>query len=381
LFIESGKAPAFGPVTITNQPETVGTFDPVEVAPVRSIVLGVTPDQRTDLDMTTALDVQHQTAALRRAAVRATLAPSVHNTQPWRMELKANELNVFADRTRQLRVLDPTQRQLIISCGCAVMNARVSLASSGLGVEVERFPDPTRPDLLARITTTDETVPALDPLRGLDSVIELRQTNRRRFSDDPVPAEVIETLELAARTEDTMIFVVRSEDDRLNLALLSQKADDMQNLNPAYRAELRAWTSDDPKRRDGVPAMAVPHVDGDAQDEIPIRDFDTRGMGWLPTGTHSSRNQCLLLLGTPGDNPESWLRAGEALERVLLEITRHGFAASPLTQVIEIPSARAALRHELRLTMNPHLLIRVGRAPLTPASRRRRLVDVLVENP
>ena len=42
-----------------------------------------------------------------------------------------------------------------------------------------------------------------------------------------------------------------------------------------------------------------------------------------------------------------WLRAGEALERVLLEITRHGFVASPLTQVTEVPYARAGLRREL----------------------------------
>jgi hypothetical protein len=52
------------------------------------------------------------TTALRRAAIRATLAPSVHNTQPWRLVIKGGELNVFADRSRQLQVLDPTTRQL-----------------------------------------------------------------------------------------------------------------------------------------------------------------------------------------------------------------------------------------------------------------------------
>jgi hypothetical protein len=67
------------------------------------------------------------TTALRRAAIRATLAPSVHNTQPWRLVIKGDELNIFADRSRQLQVLDPTTRQLLISCGCALFNARVSL--------------------------------------------------------------------------------------------------------------------------------------------------------------------------------------------------------------------------------------------------------------
>ncbi len=74
------------------------------------------------------------------------------------------------------------------------------------------------------------------------------------------------------------------------------------------------------------------------------------------------------------------MRGGEALERILLEITRRGFAVSPLTQVVEIPSTREALREELALTMHPLVLLRVGRAPLTPATRRRRLADVLFEN-
>ena len=40
----------------------------------------------------------------------------------------------------------------------------------------------------------------------------------------------------------------------------------------------------------------------------------------------------------------AWLRTGEALKRMLLEITRLGLVASPLTQVVEVPMGRAALR-------------------------------------
>ena len=83
-----------------------------------------------------------QTQSLRQAAVRATLAPSVHNTQPWRFVLTQGNLEIHANWTRKLRVLDPTGRQLLISCGCALFNARVALAASGYDAVVERFPDP-----------------------------------------------------------------------------------------------------------------------------------------------------------------------------------------------------------------------------------------------
>ena len=128
-----------------------------------------------------------------------------------------------------------------------------------------------------------------------------------------------------------------------------------------------------------MPAAAVPRADGRAQDEVPIRDFDTHGEAGLPAATQPSKDQTLVLLCTAGDSPSEWLRGGEALERVLLEISRHGYRASPLTQVTEVPSARAELRRELRLTGYPHVLLRVGRAAATPASRRRRLVDVLID--
>ena len=327
------------------------------------------------------LTAQQRLIALRRAAVRATLAPSVHNTQPWHFELSSSGLDLFADNFRQLQVLDPLGRQLTISCGCALMNARASVASQGYTAHVDRLPDDTRSHWLAHLDVTPTVHGQIDPLLALDRFVELRQTNRRRFSDDEVPAEVISSLLDAADAEGALLVAIRSDTDRTAVATLSQRADELENANPAYRAEMRAWTTDDQHRLDGVPSRAVPRVTGRSDDDIPIRDFDTRGDGWLPAETRSSRNQCLLLLGTAGDSRGSWLQAGEALERVLLDVTRHGFAASPLTQVIEVPATRQALRTELGLSMYPHVLLRVGRAPLTPASSRRRLVDVLIERP
>lgn len=317
--------------------------------------------------------------ALRRAAVRATRAPSVHNTQPWRFVLRADSLEIHADRTRQLRVLDPRGRQLIISCGCALFNTRVALAAAGIAADVERIPDQLRPAVVAKVMASGVRLADDALIAHLDPSIDTRQTNRRRFSDAVVPESLVTLLRESAAAEACDLFPVVRDEHRLALAELSQVADRIENADPAYRAELRQWTSDDPGRDDGVPSYAVPHVDGRAGDAVPMRDFDTHGMGWLPSRTESSARQCLLLIGTDDDNPAAWVRTGEALEHVLLEITRAGYAASPLTQVIEVPQTHAALREDLGLAMHPHILLRVGRAPITPATRRRRLADVIVE--
>ena len=65
------------------------------------------------------------------------------------------------------------------------------------------------------------------------------------------------------------------------------------------------------------------------------------------------------------------------LTRLGLSDLEAGYAVSPLTQVIEVPSTRIALQTELSLVMHPHVLLRVGRAGVTPGTPRRLLTDVL----
>ena len=77
-----------------------------------------------------------------RAVELATRAPSVHNTQPWRFRADGDVLDLYADRSRQLAHLDPLGRQLTLSCGAALLFARVALGTTGLAHRVEIMPDP-----------------------------------------------------------------------------------------------------------------------------------------------------------------------------------------------------------------------------------------------
>lgn len=318
--------------------------------------------------------------AVRAAAVRASRAPSVHNTQPWTFVVRDGVLDVHADDSRRLAVLDPRGRQSAISLGCAVLNARVSLAAAGFGAEVTLLPYPDAPDLVAEIVARPGR-PADPVLAALEPAIERRQTNRRRFGDQPVPDHLADRLVAAAAAEGARLFPVVRDEHRLAVARLSQLADSVQQVDPRYRGELRAWMTDDPGRLDGVSADAVPLVGGPetTRDEVPLRHFDATGVGSLPSTTASSSRQCLFVLGTLSDSHVAWLQAGQALERVWLELTAAGCVASPLTQVIEVPRTHALLRAELGLGMTPHLLLRVGHAEPTPFTRRRRLVDVLID--
>ncbi len=328
--------------------------------------------------MTSVINPQ-LTKALRRAAVRATRAPSVHNTQPWRVVLDGDSMQIHVDPSRELQVLDPRGSRAMVSCGSALFNARVALAASGYRVSVERLPDPSCPGLVARVVIDESAGPGEAALTQLDPMIDVRQMNPRRFSDELVPSQVVDALVDAGNIEGGEVSPIVRPDDRLATTRLTRLADRIENTDPAYRAELRAWTSDDSGRWDGVPAYAVPAY---AAPYLNRRAGDDSAEGFPGAdgaSELSGRTECLLLVGSIDDTPLGWLRTGEALERMLLEITRRGYAASTPSQVIEVASTNERLRQELRLEMHPHALLRVGRAPATPPARRREFVDVLIE--
>ncbi|WP_448522145.1 hypothetical protein [Schleiferia thermophila] len=77
---------------------------------------------------------------------KAVRAPSSHNTQPWIFHVAESAINLYADRTRALPVNDPDDRELTISCGCALMNLRVAAAAEGLDARLEALPDPVEPE-------------------------------------------------------------------------------------------------------------------------------------------------------------------------------------------------------------------------------------------
>ncbi|MEU2348500.1 hypothetical protein [Modestobacter sp. NPDC049651] len=115
--------------------------------------------------------------ALRLAADRAMRAPSVANSQPWRLALFRDRLEVLLDRSRQALPRDPVGRELVLSAGAALFNARVGVAGSHLVDAVRRFPDPARPELAA-VLRAEPGVPDRR-LTALAPAVDLRHSNRR----------------------------------------------------------------------------------------------------------------------------------------------------------------------------------------------------------
>jgi hypothetical protein len=144
---------------------------------------------------------------------------------------------------------------------------------------------------------------------------------------------------------------------------LTRTGENRMRTDPRYRAELAAWTTPGGVgRRDGVPRQAF--GPRDQLGAVPLRDF-ALGHG-APTATVAFEPEpTLILLFTTGDTPADWLRAGAALQRVLLTATLRGLAATPLSQLVEVPKLRALLA-DTTSGQVVQTVLRIG-YPTTPA--------------
>jgi hypothetical protein len=316
-----------------------------------------------------------------RFAVRyAILAPSSHNTQPWRFIINGDELLVCADRTRSLANIDPFDRELIISCGAALLNLRVALAHFRVPVEITTFPQSSDPDIVARIAFP-ASGPILKDLAALFNAITKRTTNRRPFSSEDVPAAIMERLKSAATSEGVDVAFAQDLLQLERLATLIAEADRRQFDDPRFRRELASWIH--PSRStDGMPAASQglrPLTDAATPIiALAIRTFDL-GNGVAAAHEELARGSPLLVaLSTPMDNKEGWLGAGLGLQRLLLVAADAGYSASYLNQPIEVPDLRTKLAKELSIDGYPQLLLRVGRGQPVSHSPRRPISDVLI---
>jgi len=302
----------------------------------------------------------------------AVAAPSMHNTQPWRFRVRryTHTIELRADPARALPHSDPDGRAVHIACGAALFNLRLAAAVAGREPVVKLLPDPLQPVLLA-------TVRLAGPYRALPAEQELcaaitrRHTNRLPFSDRPVPPAVLAELVEAARVEGAILHVL-DHDEAVRVLRLVQDAERDQLADPAYRAELATWAGG-ARDREGIPDSALgPRA---LYGPTPVRDFtpsrpEARGYAWFEKAP-----QLAVLSVRTGDRA-SWLRGGQALQRVLLTATVRGIAASPLTLPLETADAWL-VRDSRSGHEQPQMILRIGYGLPVPPTPRRPVSQVL----
>jgi|GEM_PF-70654 len=323
---------------------------------------------------------RHTVTKLRFCLRYAILAPSSHNTQPWRFVSAGDTIELLADRTRALPVADPDDRELVISCGAALHHLRLAMRCFGIPETTEILPDPAQPDLLARVVARGPRPQPTELDHRLLAAIVTRRTNRRAFDSRAVAPAVVQALAAAARAEGAEAAFTADEGIRRSIAAMVAEADLVQLHDKRFRRELAAWMHHSRTRsRDGIPgyAFGISEIESIAAPAV-VRTFDLGNGRAARDQSLAAHSPVLGVLGGRTDDPPGWLAVGQALSAVALTATAANVAHAYLNQAVEVPEVRERLRRALPAVEHPHLVLRFGFASPVRRTPRRPLDEVLI---
>lgn len=208
--------------------------------------------------------------------------------------------------------------------------------------------------------------------------IQERRTSRFPFLEREVSQEVRQLLQDAAAAEGARLVFPRSTHTDFLLDLF-RDAETLSFEHPEGEDDLRRWTrlgAEADTAVDGVPEYAfgpvkrggrAPQRDFAAHRPVPARDEAT-----------FEKTPVLALLSTYGDRPPDWVKAGQALERVLLTATAQGLCTAMTSHALENADLRVFARDPVSGPGYVHMVLRLGHGERGRGTPRRPVRDVLV---
>jgi hypothetical protein len=301
----------------------------------------------------------------------ATAAPSLHNSQPWSFKVDAGTITVYADPARHLMRTDPTGRSLLISCGAALFNLRVAAEHLGFHPRVRLLPHGIDPTLVATVTVERHHA-HVGGLAAYYPAIAARHTNRFPFQNRTIPHAALAALAEAARAENALLRIYDDPNEVARIVDVLHDADMAETLDPGVRVERQSWIGG-PHRDDGIPVRSLgPRPDGAG---TPFRDLG-QNVGEPRDIARFERTPTVAILSTMHDERADWVRAGQALQRVLLEATGAGLAASFMNQPLEHDGLRGQVRSPATGVGYSHMIMRIGYGESVSPTERRPLSAV-----
>jgi hypothetical protein len=307
----------------------------------------------------------------------ATLAANSHNSQPWKFTIQENRIEIFPDSARRLPVVDPDDRELWISLGCALENLLIAGSALGFAGQVT-YPDPDSPFIAV------DLFPDRPFADALTTAIPLRQSTRSEFRAELVRvADLKKAKEIALEPGIALHFVADPNGidtlvEYITAGSLAQYADQ------AYIEELLTWIRFTEKEAlatlDGlysrssgspsVPRWLGAYVVGSTR-PAQQAESDARKL-------RSSAGAVVIVSET--DDLRAWVQVGRVYQRLALRLTASGVKNALLNQPVEVPGVRSELQTVMNLGSSlPQLLLRFGYADELPRSLRRPVEQVLVE--
>lgn len=298
----------------------------------------------------------------------AILAPSSHNTQPWKFKITAeNAIEIYADESRRLKIADADKREMFVSIGCALENLLIAAEHFGYDTEVEYFPRENDEEFAARIGFTHNPKPRRTRKAQLFESIANRSTFHGTFASAPISLSILQEINAYVEDKGINLFLTTSEPIRHRIDDLTARSDAVQFADPRYRDELAHWI--------GQGAFGTSWL---------LSQLGSLAMSYLNLGDYISKNDAGVLRSAPVmglltsyyDDRRSQIKAGQAFERIYLAARKEGLGVRPMSQLCEIPKSREELKNIVGLPRNhPQQPFLLGYAEFSANHTPRRNVE------
>ena len=295
----------------------------------------------------------------------AALAPSGHNTQPWTVRLLGPYHWVIGNDPRGwLPVVDPTQRETLLSLGAFVQNLEYAAAHFGYRCRWELRATTRQAADVLEVELTRHPAAAyadVDALLG-------RRTLQTDFSNVAIRAADIGLL-TDADTTHCHFFPPDSAPGRY-LTATTLAANRQQFAHDPAQRELAHWVrwsrADVQRHRDGLSAagMGINGLAGWAvrhfYDSASVLKPDFRQRGLANTADQVGTHGGWLVITSPDESVAALLDAGRRLERCWLKARGLNVAVHPMSQLLEETPGTAGAGRRLGLAAPVQFVLRLG---------------------
>jgi nitroreductase len=311
-----------------------------------------------------ALPPEKRLAFLVRFAV---LAPSSHNSQPWKFTVGPDAILAAADMSRSLPESDTDHRQLYLSVGCAIENLLAAADYYGYRTSVTRADVNGTPAW--RVGFSGQPSPAATRKTDHPALaVPRRRTNRNAYEARPPEQPFLDWMKSLA-------------DDGLRLHLIAKDPLRKEIAKVVIDAGIEAM--DDQGFRRELSSYVRPNTTKEMLG-MPMYGF---GMPtppsllapWLVKNFNMNRatrrqDESLLMRHTPlfaiittrADDSDAWIKAGRVYERIALEAERRGICTGPSAAAIQIGDNYKRLQKLLTTDFRPQMFFRLGYAKAAP---------------
>lgn len=307
----------------------------------------------------------------------ATLAPSGHNTQPWRFTVTKTGVIIRPDFSRRTSVVDPDDHHLFVSLGCAAENLLIAAATAGRLGSLD-FSQEQEGQLEINLAQSLPTTDALYP-----AIFE-NQSTRSNYDARAISVRDLKLLESTSHIPGVSVIILTDIKKRGEVPEYVLRGNDAQMDNQAFVGELRDWIRFNPSEALRTGDGLFTRCSG--QPVIPTWIGRAAFSHFYKKSTEDARNAqqiktsagIAIFIGDAADK-NHWTKVGRSFQRFALQATALGIRHSLINQPIEVPPVRTEFARFLGCgTMRPDLVVRFGYAPAMPMSMRRPVGDVIV---